>query len=94
MDSELQKALDVYNWNSPPVGWSDDAIADLWFDLRQIVEAARKVADLDIEAVAKALANEIAMAPPWHVMSEKQKADYLSSAQTIVDAALGITEDT
>ena len=45
MDSELQKALDVYGWQSPPVGWSDDAIADLWFDLGLIVEAARKYAD-------------------------------------------------
>ncbi len=79
MDSELQKALDAYGWQSPPVGWSDDAIADLWFDLGLIVEAARKVANLNYEAAV------IALVKGQGYMAERQ-------AREVVDAALGITE--
>ncbi len=77
MDSELQKAIDDYDAGLAAGGMVSENI-----EPDPIVEAARKVANPDIEAAAEVL--DPYMVHPLEVME---------ATKAVVAAALGITED-
>ncbi len=81
MDSELQKALDIVELidSTQPVFKN----YEVWIVKRPVIDAARKVANPDIEAAAEVL--DPYMVHPLEVME---------ATKAVVAAALGITEDT
>ncbi len=62
-----------------------------------IVEAARRVANLDMEAAARFYSAEVGRRSgsklTWEAMYEEEQADFLRVSTGAVNAALGVTED-